>query len=206
MDDELREQLRLAYNLKAAERDARDVPNWRSGHRDKFAARLLREGKNTLLELGAGTGLDGRYFQELGLDILCTDISPEHVRYCQAKGLKAQVMDNTNLDLPDNSFDAVYAMNSLLHLPKKDLPAVLQSIQTVLKPDGLFFMGVYGGIDSEGVWEDDHYDPKRFFAFYTDDQLKKLLSQYFAILDFTVTTNVTSGDDPHHQAVTMRKA
>jgi SAM-dependent methyltransferase len=206
MDDKLKEQLRQAYNRQAEARENRGKPTWQLNPRNIFGDLLLQENKKTLLELGAGTGEDGRYFQDLGLDVLCTDLSPEHVRYCQAKGLNARVMDNTNMDLPSASFDAVYAMNSLLHLPKKEWPAVLQNIQTVLKPDGLFFMGVYGGMDTEGVWEDDHYDPKRFFAFYTDDQLKKLLSQYFVILEFTVTTNVTSDDDPHHQAVTMRKA
>lgn len=205
MDEELKERLRQAYNLKAGDRDVRDIPNWRSERRNKFAALLLQEGKHTLLELGAGTGVDGRYFQELGLDVFCTDLSPEMVRFCQAKGLKAQVMDNTHFDLPPASFDAVYAMNSLLHLPKRDLPAVLHSIQTALKPNGLFFMGVYGGIETEGIWEEDDYEPKRFFAFYTDDRLKHILSQFFNIEDFTVTKNVGTDDDPHHQSVTLRK-
>jgi SAM-dependent methyltransferase len=205
MDEELKARLRQAYNLKAGERDARDIPDWRREQRDKFAALLLQEGKQTFLELGAGTGIDGRYFQALGLDVLCTDLSPEMVRFCRAKGLKARVMDNTHFDLPPASFDAVYAMNSLLHLPKKDLPAVLQNIQTVLKPDGLFFMGVYGGIETEGIWEEDDYEPKRFFAFYTDEELKQILSQFFDIEDFTVTKNVGTGDDPHHQAAVLRK-
>ena len=66
-------------------------------------------------------------------------------------------------------------------------------------------MGVYGGIDSEGIWEEDNYDPKRFFAFYTDDQMKRILSQNFKIIDFTITSNVSKGDEPHHQSITMRK-
>lgn len=205
MDEELRERLRQAYNLKAAERDSREIPEWRSGLRNDFAALLLREGKHTLLELGAGPGIDGRYFQEQGLDVLCTDLSPEMVRLCQAKGLKARVMDNTQFDLSAASFDAVYAMNSLLHLPKGDLAAVLGRIQSVLKPEGLFFMGVYGGVDSEGVWEEDDHEPRRFFAFYTDDQLKRLLSQFFDILTFTVMPNVGTSDNLHHQGVVLRK-
>jgi SAM-dependent methyltransferase len=206
MEEDLKQQLRQAYELKAAERDARTIPDWRREQRDNFATLLLREGKRTLLELGAGTGTDGRYFQDLGLDVLCTDLSPEMVRLCRAKGLNARVMDNTLFDLPPTSFDAVYAMNSLLHLPSADLPAVLQNIHTVLKPGGLFFMGVYGGVETEGIWEDDDYQPKRFFAFYSDEQLKQILSQYFHIQTFTIIPYSGSEPDMHHQSVTLRKS
>lgn len=206
MDKELKDRLRQAYNVKAAERDSRSVPDWRTNLRDNFANLLLQEKKQSLLELGAGPGRDGRYFQELGFEVLCTDLSPEMVRLCREKGLRAEVMDITNIKLPPASFDAVYAMNSLLHLPKKELPAVLQQIKTVLMPDGLFFMGVYGGIDREEIWEEDLYEPKRFFAFYTDDQLKQILLAYFDIHSFTVTENVGKGDDPHHQSVILRKS
>lgn len=206
MDDHLKEQLRQAYNMRAAERDARRIADWRSELRANFADMLLHEGKHTLLELGAGTGVDGRYFLERGIDVLCTDLSPENIRYCQGKGLNARVMDYTQFDLPPASYDAVYAMNSLLHLPKRDLPGVLQSIRAVLKDEGLFFMGVYGGMESEEVWELDQYEPKRFFAFYTDHQLKEVLATSFHIEDFRVTEVEGEEDELHHQAVILRKS
>jgi SAM-dependent methyltransferase len=126
------------------------------------------------------------------------------VRFCQAKGLNARVMDMAHFDLPPATFDAVYAMNSLLHLPKKDLPAVLNHIQTVLKPDGLFYMGVYGGVDSEGIWEDDDYQPKRFFSFYTDDQLKQLLTAHFEIHSFTAVPYGGKEANLTHQSAVLR--
>jgi cyclopropane fatty-acyl-phospholipid synthase-like methyltransferase len=205
MDEQLKDELRQAYNSRAAEREAKEIPEWRIGQRAGFADMLLREGKQTLLELGAGTGVDSRYFHDHGIDVLCTDLSPENVRYCQSKGLNARVMDYTQFNLPRASYDAVYAMNSLLHLPKGNLPGVLKSIRTVLKDDGLFFMGVHGGIDSEGVWELDHYEPKRFFAFYTDNQLKEILSGVFEIEAFVVTEVEGENDDLHHQSFILRK-
>jgi hypothetical protein len=45
----------------------------------------------------------------------------------------------------------------MLHVRKADLGFVLEEIKNVLNPSGLFFMGVYGGEDSEGIWEDDIY-------------------------------------------------
>jgi SAM-dependent methyltransferase len=210
MDEELKDRLRQAYNLKAEARDGRTIPNWRIEQRNNFAALLLQENKKTVLELGAGTGVDGLYFQRQGLDVFCTDLSPEMVRFCRAKGLKAEVMDFTRFDfLPESfeagHFDAAFALNCLLHLPKKDLPAVLGNIQSVLKPDGLFYMGVYGGYDFEDIWEEDDYEPKRFFSFYTDDELKQILAGFFDLQSFQVVRHVEKDSDLHFQSVIMRK-
>ncbi len=205
MDEALKEQLRRAYDSRAEVRNSKTIADWRAGPRDDFAALLKREGKRTILELGSGPGHDGRYFQELGFEILCTDLSPEHVRLCQEKGLEARVMDNTQMDLPPVSYDAVYAMNSLLHLPKKDLPTVLDNIKRVLKPGGLFFLGVYGGIDSEGYHDDDVYEPKRFFALYSDDNLKQILDAVFQLESFTAVPYEGDNPDMHWQAAVLRK-
>ncbi|MFZ6026907.1 MAG: class I SAM-dependent methyltransferase [Chloroflexota bacterium] len=72
------------------------------------------------------------------------DLSPEMVRLCRQKGLATSVMDMAELDFSPASFGAI-AMNSLLHLPKTALPGVLRQIHRVLKPDGLFYLGVHGG-------------------------------------------------------------
>jgi SAM-dependent methyltransferase len=203
MDEELKASLRRTYDMKAGERDNLTISDLRLGPRNDFAALLKREGKKTLLELGSGPGKDGRYFKDQGFDVLCTDLSPEMVRLCREKGLEARVMDNTNLELPPASFDAVYSMNSLLHLPKKDLPAVLGQIRTVLKTDGLCFIGVYGGIDFEGIWEEDHYDPKRFYSFFTDDKLKPVLEAAFEIISFRSIATGNNNDDLDFQAALM---
>ena len=82
-------------------------------------------------------------------------------------------MDIDSVVFPEKSFDVVYTLNSLLHIPKKELPIVLKNIQKVLKPNGLFHLGVYGSENkSEHIWEDNSYTPKRFFAFYSDEHLK----------------------------------
>jgi SAM-dependent methyltransferase len=80
------------------------------------------------------------------------------------------------------SFDAVFAMNCLLHVPNHDLPAV----RAVLRPGGLFFVGVYGGNESaEGPIDDDEHVPPRFFSWRTDEQLLGFAaSARFDVVDF----------------------
>jgi ubiquinone/menaquinone biosynthesis C-methylase UbiE len=85
--------------------------------------------------------------------VTCIDLSNEMVNLCQEKGLNAHVMDFYDLQFPDQSFDAVFALNCLLHVPKANLESVLKEVHRVLRDGGLFFCGVYGGQDTEGIWE-----------------------------------------------------
>ena len=157
-----------------------------------------------MLEIGAGPGRDGAYFQEKGLSVTCTDLSPEMVNLCQAKGLKAYVRDFLTLDFPLSSFESVYALNCLLHIPKTNICRVLQFISDLLTPGGLFYLGIYGGKDYEGVLEKDTYIPKRFFSFYTDEQIQELTALYFAIIYFKAISLDTERDI-HFQSMILRR-
>lgn len=200
----LRANLILSYNRQAEQRNRGEIEEWKAIERAEFLALLKDEQKQTLLEIGAGHGRDSRFFQENGLEVSCIDLSPEMVRLCKQKGLNTLIMDMIDLDFSNNSFDAVYSLNSMLHLSKKELPTVLQNVRRVLKASGLFFLGIYGGYDFEGIWENDSYDPKRFFSLHSDEKLKQVVTESFALVSFK---QVRSGDDDqlHFQSVILRK-
>jgi len=205
MHNNITEQLRETYNASAQEREQSQQPQWQQDIRAHFLSLLQQDGKQNLLELGAGTGRDGKFFQGNGLDVLCTDLSPEMVQLCQAKGLAAQVMDFRAWDLPENSFDAVYAFSSLLHVPKQDIRTVLAQIKSAMRPGALFFYGVYGGYTFEGIWEKDPLEPKRFYAYYTDDQIQQLAGEFFEIVEFQEILLDPPGKRFHFQALVLRK-
>jgi SAM-dependent methyltransferase len=177
--------LRTAYDAGADFRDGMVKAPWKLAERSAFRDRLVAGGARRLLEIGAGTGQDSVAFRDGGLAVVAVDLSPAMVASCTAKGLEAYVMDFLHLDFPPASFDAVYALNCLLHVPNADLPAVLATIRTVLRPGGLFFLGVYGGPESgEGTLDDDRHDPPRFFSWRTDEQLQDFVRPVFEIVDF----------------------
>lgn len=191
-----------AYNSRAEERNQSGaLPEWKLRERGRFVEMLREQQAKSVLEIGSGPGRDGLFLQQEGFDITCTDQSPEMVRLCREKGLKAELRSFHSLGFPDRSFDAVYALNCLLHVPKQELPGALAEIGRVLKPTGLFYMGVYGGRDTEGVWEDDFYEPKRFFSFFTDDDLKKAVSAFYDIAYFN--TEPLGPDQPHFQSLVL---
>lgn len=196
-------ELAKAYDIDADRRVNSTPAEWKITERERFLNLLVQEKSSSLLEIGAGTGTDGIYFKENGLEIHCIDLSNEMIRYCKARGLNAQVMDFYNLDFDDHSFHAVYALNCLLHVPKADIHQVLKEINRVIKPEGLFYMGVYGGTDSEGIWMDDAFEPKRYFASYTDDSLRTLVGQHFQEVYFhTIPLKESS---LHFQSVILKK-
>ena len=204
MYHKITDDLRNAYNQSAEKRNQSQKSAWKLNARQAFLAQLQQEGKTKLLEIGAGPGDDGRFFQDNDLTVTCTDLSPEMVRLCQEKGLDAHVMDFLSLDFPDAHFDAVYALNCLLHVPKADLPRVLQAVRRVIKPGGLLFMTVYGGIEQEAAWPDDDHEPQRFFAMYTDKQIQAATARYFQLEQFTAVDN-DAGNGIHSQILVLRK-
>lgn len=204
MNNQFRDNLRKTYDRQAMRRDAGSIQEWKIEERANLLYLLQKEDKRTLLEIGSGPGRDGEFFQKQGLRVTCIDLSPEMIRLCHQKGLTAYVMDMADLTFPASSFDAVYALNSLLHLTKAELPTVLEKIDSILVPTGLFFMGVYGGDEFEGIKEDDQNDPKRFFSYFTDDNLQKVVSEVFDILSFRHIP-VQRVDNWHFQSLILRK-
>jgi SAM-dependent methyltransferase len=198
---EIIDDLRTAYDAGASRRDAMGKSPWKLAERAAFLERLPARGR--LLEVGAGTGQDSVYFQDNGLDVVAVDLSPAMVERCRAKGVEAHVMNFLDLDFPPASFDAVYACNCLLHVPDADLPAVLDRIAAVLRPGGLFFLGVYGGgtLTGEGTFVGDSHDPPRFFSFRGDEQLQEFALRSFEIVDF----HVVGLDESRFQSLTLRR-
>jgi cyclopropane fatty-acyl-phospholipid synthase-like methyltransferase len=199
-----RNHLREAYDKYAQERETSTMQEWKIEERSKFLSLLQKEHKKKFLEIGAGTGRDSKFFQDQGLNVACIDLTPAMVELCRQKGLTAYVMDMADIQFPASSFDAIYSMNSLLHLTKAEFPAVLHKIDMLLQSDGVVFMGIYGGQDYEGVWENDSYVPKRFFSFFTDEHLKREITRVFNIISFE-NIRTEPEDTLHFQSLILRK-
>lgn len=198
------ETLRAAYSDEsAAQRDNTAKDDWKLVERQQFLTLLQQEGKRTLLEIGAGTGQDSLFFQQNGLRVVCTDLSPDMIALCRAKGLEAYVMDFLHLDFAPASFDAIYALNCLLHVPGAALPTVLEKIRDLLHPSGLFFLGVYGGFEKEGINEQDYHQPPRFFSFHTDEFMKDAVAPYFELVSFKSIP--LPEKSRHFQSMTLRR-
>ena len=89
--------------------------------------RNITSGK--ILELGAGLGQDGKYFKELGFDVVKTDLKPSE---------SVQLLDIAQFpwSLADDTFDIIYAHLSLHYFDDNTMQQIFQEIKRVLKKNG----------------------------------------------------------------------
>lgn len=200
--NKIKEKLRSFYNQEAEYRNSNQKQEWKKHIRDLFCQFVKDEGKESLLEIGAGTGQDSRFFIDCGLAVTAIDFSIEMVKLCREKAIEAYEMDFYDIASLNRKFDCIWSMNSLLHVPKEDLPKVLQGIDHVMNQNGLFFMGVYGGRDTETYLINEISDFPRFYASYSESELKTVLEDIFDIIRFC---QFDVENKLQFQAVIMRK-
>lgn len=205
-----KKELKDAYNADAKRRDSNEDKReqWKLDLRDEFVKLLRNEEKHTILELGAGAGIDSKYFMDNGFNILATDLSDEMVKMCMKRGLKAKVLDLYDIDTLENKFDAVFGLNVLLHVPLKDLPKILGKIANRLNSDGIFYYGVYGGVDEEKTITDEtKMNMPRFFSFLSDEKLLELTKNDFDVIKFDTNNFNIRSKTPgfHFQSLFLRK-
>ena len=169
------------YEKYAHERASHSSDEFKVQERSEFLKFLKNEERETLLEIGCGHGRDAQFFQAQGLRVLAVDNTPAMVRLTAEKGVPAQVVDCYDLGEINERFDAVYTMNCLLHIPKRDFKRVLRLISERLNESGLMYLGIWGDENFEGIWEQDRYEPKRFFSFWKTEALLEVLQQSFRL-------------------------
>jgi SAM-dependent methyltransferase len=174
----------ISYDRAADLRDQFNVSDWKKDLRSRYLNILKKEDKSKLIDIGAGTGIHAKYFQDQGIDVTCVDLSPALIDKCVQKGLRSYETNILDMSNFGQVFDAAFALNSLLHIPTTLLPDALSNISRILEPDGLLFWGQYGGEYREGVYQSDNYDPKRFFSLIDDNQMREFASINFTIENF----------------------
>jgi len=192
-----------AYDADVQKRLKAKKQKWKREERKLFFNYLCKEKKQSLLEIGAGTGQDSEYFIKKGLKVIAIDISPQHVQHCKKRGCKARVLDMYDLHTLKKKYDAVYALSSLVHVPKSDFERILRKIKGVLKPGGLFYLGMYGGVNVEGIYRQDHCRPKRFFSFYYTSDLLAIMQKHFFLEYFKRIVPFKDGGT--YQSMILRK-
>jgi len=193
-------------NDKTAKKTAKE--DWKENIRHNFLAIIKQENKQSLLELGAGAGHDSQFFMNGGLTVTAIDLSIEMVKKCREKGVTAHELDFYNLSSLNIKYDCIYSINSLLHVPKTDFDLILNEINLVLEPNGLFYMGLYGGNDTESNITSQISTAPRFYAFHSKDYLTSMLKPHLKIISYeqiSVTKKSQEFDIEIFHSFIMRK-
>jgi SAM-dependent methyltransferase len=121
-----------------------------------------------ILEAGCGSGRDALAFKNAGYAVTAFDDSARMVELATAhSGLRVQHKRFDEIDWIA-AFDGIWSCASLLHVPRAQLPAVLDRLARALKPGGAWFMSFKHG-------ETERFATERHFTDMTQEMLAAAL-------------------------------
>ena len=143
-----------------------------------------------ILDFGCGCGRDSKYFLEKGFIVDATDGSEDLCKLASAyTGLTVRRLFFHELS-EENTYDAVWACASILHVKKQDLPLIFKKICRALKDEGILYTSFKYG-ELEGFRGGRYYTDftrESFDAFHGE-----YLRDYFVLLASYITSDVRPG-------------
>lgn len=130
-----------------------------------------------ILDVGSGPGHDAQVFSESGLNVIGIDLSEKLLKIASERVKNAQFlkMDMRRLDFPNKSFDGVWAMASVQHLPKSSVAQALSEFRRVIKDDGLLYVSVTIGDGERFETKDRYQGSRKYFAYYSRNEIISIL-------------------------------
>ncbi len=173
------------YNKMAKEYDEETVVFWDLFPRT-FLDKFVELSGNKIVDVGSGPGRDGLLLQQAGKEVICVDASEAMVNLSKERGLQSIVAKFDKLPFENQSFDGVWSYTALLHVPKSSIEIPLGEIHRILKPGGIFALGLIEG-DTEGYKESLGIDKPRWFSFYQKEEVINLCNKYgFELIYFEI--------------------
>lgn len=123
-----------------------------------------------ILDFGCGSGRDTKYFLSQGHSVMATDGSEELCKLAgKYTGIPVKQMLFQDLDEKD-TYDAIWACSSILHLPYRELKPVLKKMAQALKENGIAYTSFkYGTFEGERNG--------RYFTDMTEEKFENLLQE-----------------------------
>ena len=183
----------IAKRLDAERGEGSGVARWLS----RFADMLPPKAR--VLDLGCGAGSPhtaflGRRFRVVGVDISQVQLTMAAAHVPNANFILA---DMATLHFPPASFDGVTAVYSLIHVPRDEQLALLASIRSWLKPEGVAFL-VLGANDTLSGEEADWFGAPMLWSHYdAETNLKMLANAGLEVLESALEPDPTDPNGRH---------
>lgn len=165
---------------------------------DRFAARVA--GKGRVCDLGCGPGHVARYLHARGVDVFGVDLSPAMLEQARSlsPSLEFRQGNMRALDLPGGALAGIAAFYSIIHVPREEVPAVLEELRRVLQPGGLLLLAFHRGNNIVHMDEWWGQPVSLDFAFFEREELEGYLRQ----AGFTIEESIERAPYPEveHQS------
>lgn len=149
------------------------------------------EKNSYILDFGCGSGRDSKYFIEHGYQVKAIDGSIEMCKIASAY-IKQEVECMLFEDLKDiDTYDAIWACSSILHVEKEKLPTILMKMINALKPNGIIYTSFKKGSGYE-------IKDGKYYNYITKEELEEMISKSnlkVKIIDYFETLPSTKRPD-----------
>ena len=137
------------------------------------------EGLGVICDLGCGPGQIARYLHGRGVKACGVDLSPEMVRQAQALNPDIPFEQGDMLALTgvaDNSYGAIAAFYSIIHIPRPSVIDALRELKRVLRPQGVLLLAFH--IGRQTIHKDEWWgkEVSLDFHFFETEEMKTHLT------------------------------
>ncbi|MCI9274619.1 MAG: methyltransferase domain-containing protein [Clostridia bacterium] len=174
------------YNKNAKEYFEQTIKGNFKENYDRFLSRI--SDNSYILDFGCGSGRDSKYFIEKGYKVKAIDGSEEMCKLASkyiAQNVKC--MKFSELDEKD-TYDAIWACASILHVTKEEFPSILSKMINALKEKGIIYMAFKKGQGYKVI-------EGKYYNFLNREELEKILEEShlnIKIVDYFETISSTT--------------
>ncbi|PKP34769.1 MAG: hypothetical protein CVU00_05345 [Bacteroidetes bacterium HGW-Bacteroidetes-17] len=148
----------------------------------RFSTLIGKDAK--VLDIGCSSSAQqAQFFRDTGFQTTSIDLSEKCIATAKAsfKGIHFLQMDMLAMNFESDTFDAVNAFYSIIHIPDEKIEGLFIDLNRILKPNGKLAIAVHAG-NYSGFFEENGMSV--FYQTYTKDKLKYLIDKFgFRILE-----------------------
>ncbi len=173
-NESVRRDLLDYYEDEAQSQRRGPVSGYRVELRERFVELLLREGRRTVVDIGAGPASDAAGFVDASICYSGVDLSPANAALGSAAGYDVIAASLFNLPFADATFDAGWSMSTMMHVPEAEAAVAFREVVRPLRRGAPLAVGLWGGELGEIV--STHDSPhRRLFSLRTWSRNRALL-------------------------------
>lgn len=163
---------------KSVESYAKNVSQLHPSKEGNFFLSLMPK-KARILDVGCGTGRDAKVFAKKRYKVVGIDLSKQMIAKAKkdVENAEFRVMDISNIKFQKSFFGGVWMNASLLHVGKKEVPAVLKRLHFILKEQGVLFIRVKKGKGEHFLPDKRYGGLMKFLSLFSKKELERMVNQ-----------------------------
>lgn len=132
-----------------------------------------------ILDVGCGAGRDTIYFNSDGFEAIGVDLAEALLAEAKKRSpdAKFKKMDFRKMSFKEKTFDGIWSMTSLVHIPREQIVSTLQEFHRVLADNGVIYISVKRGEGEKDEVDEKYNNEARTFVYFEMKEMEDYLKQ-----------------------------